>query len=676
MDFKLNSKFQPSGDQPDAIKQLVEGIHQGEKYQTLLGVTGSGKTFTVANVIEQTQKPTLILSHNKTLVSQLYGEFKQFFPENAVEYFVSYYDYYQPEAYMSKTDTYIEKDLSINQEIEKLRLSTSTSLLSGRRDIIVVASVSCIYGMGNPTDYKNGIIRIKVGDQIPRNNFLHKLVESLYSRTETVFERGNFRVRGDTVDIFLPYADFAYRIQFWGDEIELIESFEPDTGRSIGQIDNIAIFPAYMYVTPKDQMLEIIHDIQDELNDQINYFQSVGKNLEAARLKERVNFDLEMIRELGYCSGIENYSRFMDRRSPGDRPFCLLDYFPDDYLLIIDESHASVPQVGAMYGGDRARKTNLVEYGFRLPSAMDNRPLNFQEFEQMMVQTIFVSATPGNYEMEKTQGAFIEQVVRPTGLLDPTIDVRPSLNQIDDLMEEIEIVIKRNERILITTLTKRMAEELTRYLFRAGVNCRYIHSEVDTLDRIEIIRDLRLGAFDVLIGVNLLREGLDLPEVSLVCILDADKEGFLRNMRSLIQVAGRAARNSNGKVIFYADKMTDSMRNTIDETSRRREKQIRYNTAHGITPTTVTKTKEEIMKQSQVLDIRNVSSKVYVEKDETSLAADPIVAYMTKSQLEKAIEATKSKMKKAAKETDYIEAARLRDEMFALEKIYKDKFPS
>lgn len=676
MDFKLNSKFQPSGDQPDAIKQLVEGIRQGEKYQTLLGVTGSGKTFTVANVIEQTQKPTLILSHNKTLVSQLYGEFKQFFPENAVEYFVSYYDYYQPEAYMSKTDTYIEKDLSINQEIEKLRLSTSTSLLSGRRDIIVVASVSCIYGMGNPTDYKNGIIRIKVGDQIPRNNFLHKLVESLYSRTETVFERGNFRVRGDTVDIFLPYADFAYRIQFWGDEIELIESFEPDTGRSIGQIDNIAIFPAYMYVTPKDQMLEIIHDIQDELNDQINYFQSVGKNLEAARLKERVNFDLEMIRELGYCSGIENYSRFMDRRSPGDRPFCLLDYFPDDYLLIIDESHASVPQVGAMYGGDRARKTNLVEYGFRLPSAMDNRPLNFQEFEQMMVQTIFVSATPGNYEMEKTQGAFIEQVVRPTGLLDPTIDVRPSLNQIDDLMEEIEIVIKRNERILITTLTKRMAEELTRYLFRAGVNCRYIHSEVDTLDRIEIIRDLRLGAFDVLIGVNLLREGLDLPEVSLVCILDADKEGFLRNMRSLIQVAGRAARNSNGKVIFYADKMTDSMRNTIDETSRRREKQIRYNTAHGITPTTVTKTKEEIMKQSQVLDIRNVSSKVYVEKDETSLAADPIVAYMTKAQLEKAIEATKSKMKKAAKETDYIEAARLRDEMFALEKIYKDKFPS
>jgi excinuclease ABC subunit B len=676
MDFKLNSKFQPSGDQPDAIKQLVEGIHQGEKYQTLLGVTGSGKTFTVANVIEQTQKPTLILSHNKTLVSQLYGEFKQFFPENAVEYFVSYYDYYQPEAYMSKTDTYIEKDLSINQEIEKLRLSTSTSLLSGRRDIIVVASVSCIYGMGNPTDYKNGIIRIKVGDQIPRNNFLHKLVESLYSRTETVFERGNFRVRGDTVDIFLPYADFAYRIQFWGDEIELIESFEPDTGRSIGQIDTIAIFPAYMYVTPKDQMLEIIHDIQDELNDQINYFQSVGKNLEAARLKERVNFDLEMIRELGYCSGIENYSRFMDRRSPGDRPFCLLDYFPDDYLLIIDESHASVPQVGAMYGGDRARKTNLVEYGFRLPSAMDNRPLNFQEFEQMMVQTIFVSATPGNYEMEKTQGAFIEQVVRPTGLLDPTIDVRPSLNQIDDLMEEIEIVIKRNERILITTLTKRMAEELTRYLFRAGVNCRYIHSEVDTLDRIEIIRDLRLGAFDVLIGVNLLREGLDLPEVSLVCILDADKEGFLRNMRSLIQVAGRAARNSNGKVIFYADKMTDSMRNTIDETSRRREKQIRYNTTHGITPTTVTKTKEEIMKQSQVLDIRNVSSKVYVEKDETSLAADPIVAYMTKAQLEKAIEATKSKMKKAAKETDYIEAARLRDEMFALEKIYKDKFPS
>ena len=674
MDFKLNSKFQPSGDQPEAIRQLMKGLGDGERYQTLLGVTGSGKTFTIANVIAQSQRPTLILSHNKTLVSQLYGEFKQFFPENAVEYFVSYYDYYQPEAYMSKTDTYIEKDLSINEEIEKLRLSTSTSLLSGRRDIIVLASVSCIYGMGNPTDYKNGIIRIKTGDVIPRNNFLHKLVESLYSRTETVFARGNFRVRGDTVDIFLPYADFAYRIQFWGDEIENIESFEPDTGRTIGQIENIAIFPAYMYVTPKEQMIEIIHEIQDELNKQVDYFNLVGKNLEAARLKERVNFDLEMIRELGYCSGIENYSRFMDRRQPGDRPFCLLDYFPDDFLMIIDESHATVPQVGAMYGGDRARKTNLVEYGFRLPSAMDNRPLNFQEFEQMMGQTIFVSATPGNYEMEKTQGVFIEQVVRPTGLLDPTIDVRPSLNQIDDLMEEIEKVVKRQERVLITTLTKRMAEELTRYLFRAGVNCRYIHSEVDTLDRIEIIRDLRLGAFDVLIGVNLLREGLDLPEVSLVCILDADKEGFLRNMRSLIQVAGRAARNSNGKVIFYADKMTDSMRNTIDETSRRREKQIRYNTEHGIIPTTVTKTRDEIMKQSQVLDIRNNSDKIYVEKDETDLAADPIVQFMTKPQLEKAILASKGRMQRAAKETDYIEAARIRDEMFALQKIYEEKF--
>ena len=675
MSFKLHSKYQPAGDQPQAITQLCKGIEQGESAQVLLGVTGSGKTFTIANVIEKVQKPTLILSHNKTLVAQLYGEFKQFFPDNAVEYFVSYYDYYQPEAYMSHTDTYIEKDLSINEEIEKLRLSTTSSLLSGRRDIIVVASVSCIYGMGNPTDYKNGIIRISKGDKISRNNFLHHLVDALYSRTEGIFARGNFRVRGDTVDIFLPYTDYAYRMQFWGDEIESIESFEPDTGRTIGKLEHCAIFPAYMYITPKDQMVEIIHAIQDELHAQVAYFNSLGKKLEATRLSERVNFDLEMIRELGYCSGVENYSRFMDHRLPGQRPFCLLDYFPEDFLMVIDESHVTVPQIGAMYGGDRARKTNLVEYGFRLPSAMDNRPLNFQEFESIMKQTIYVSATPGKYEMEKTEGEFIEQVVRPTGLLDPTIDVRPTLNQIDDLMEEIDKTIKAKERVLITTLTKRMAEELTRYLYRAGINCRYIHSEVDTMDRVEIIRDLRLGAFDVLIGVNLLREGLDLPEVSLVCIMDADKEGFLRNTRSLIQVAGRAARNSNGKVIFYADKMTDSMRATIDETSRRREKQIRYNTEHGITPTTVFKSKAEIMKQSSILDVKQSEAIDYDKLDEiAALAADPVVSYMNKEQLQKAIDSTKSKMLRAAKDTDYISAAQLRDEMYALQKMMEEKF--
>lgn len=675
MTFKLESKYKPSGDQPEAIRQLVEGIEKGETAQVLLGVTGSGKTFTVANVIKEVNRPTLILSHNKTLVAQLYGEFKQFFPDNAVEYFVSYYDYYQPEAYLASTDTYIEKDLSINDEIEKLRLSATSSLLSGRRDIIVVASVSCIYGMGNPTDYKNGIIRIQTGDKISRNTFLHKLVESLYSRTEGEFARGNFRVRGDTVDIYLPYADYAYRVTFWGDDIERIDSFEPDTGQSIGKLDTCAIFPAYMYVTPKDQMIEIIHAIQDELKSQVDYFFSIGKPIEANRLKERVNFDLEMIRELGYCSGIENYSRFMDHRQPGQRPFCLLDYFPDDFLMVIDESHVTIPQIGGMYGGDRSRKTNLVEYGFRLPSAMDNRPLNFQEFESIIHQAIFVSATPGKYELERTEGAFIEQVVRPTGLLDPMIDVRPTLNQIDDLMEEIDARVKVKERVLITTLTKRMAEELSRYLFRAGVQCRYIHSEVDTLDRIEIIRDLRLGAFDVLIGVNLLREGLDLPEVSLVCIMDADKEGFLRNTRSLIQVAGRAARNANGKVIFYADKITDSMRATIDETARRREKQIRYNTEHGIVPTTVFKSKEEIIKQTSVLDFGNKENVIdYSENNSVIMAADPVVSHMNRQQLEKAIADTKAKMLRSAKDTDYILAAQYRDEMFALQKILLEKF--
>lgn len=674
--FELNSKFSPSGDQPEAIKSLVKAISENERNQVLLGVTGSGKTFTIANVIQQTQRPALILSHNKTLVAQLYGEFKHFFPNNAVEYFVSYYDYYQPEAYIANTDTYIEKDLSINDEIEKLRLSTTSSLLSGRRDIIVVASVSCIYGMGNPTEYKNGILRLKKGDIISRQQFLHKLVDILYSRTEAQFNRSNFRVRGDTVDVFVPYGDYAYRITFWGDEIEDLESFNPETGSTIGKLENIAIFPANMYVTPKDQMLKVIHEIQDELNLQIDYFNSIGKYIEATRLRERVNFDLEMIRELGYCSGIENYSRFLDRRKPGTRPFCLLDYFPDDYLMIIDESHVTVPQVGGMYGGDRSRKTSLVEYGFRLPSALDNRPLNFQEFQNLLGQTIYVSATPGDYEMELCGGVFVEQVVRPTGLLDPPIEVRPSENQIDDIIDEIQKTIIRNERVLITTLTKRMAEELTRYLFRAGINCRYIHSEVDTLDRVEIIRDLRLGAFDVLIGVNLLREGLDLPEVSLVCILDADKEGFLRNTRSLIQVSGRAARNSNGRVIFYADKMTNSMRQTIEETNRRREKQMKYNAEHGITPMTVAKTKEEIMGQSSVLDYKKEADE---DKDADILeiigvAEDPIIQYMNKAQLDKAIDNTKSKMLKAARETDYLEAARLRDEMYSLQKLRLEKF--
>ena len=674
MDFNLTTKYQPSGDQPDALKQLTEGIERGDRDQVLLGVTGSGKTFTIANVIQNVKRPTLILTHNKTLVSQLYGEFKQFFPDNSVEYFVSYYDYYQPEAYIVSSGTYIEKDLSINQEIEKLRLSTTASLLSGRRDIIVVASVSCIYGMGNPVDYENGIIRVHTGQAVGRNPFLHMLVQSLYSRSEDL-ARGTFRVKGDVVEVALPYVDYAYRITFFGDEIEEIESFEPSNGRTLGKLNNVAIFPANLYVTAKDQLLQVLDEIRLELDTQINYFKEVGKHVEAARLKERVEFDMEMMRELGYCSGIENYSRFLDRRAKGTRPYCLLDYFPDDFLLVVDESHVTIPQVGGMYGGDRSRKMNLVEYGFRLPSALDNRPLNFNEFEKIVGQAIYVSATPGDYEMERTGGVIVEQVVRPTGLLDPPIEVRPSLNQIDDLLEEIDECVKKHERVLITTLTKRMAEELNKYLLRLNIKCQYIHSEVHTLDRIEIIRDLRLGKFDVLIGVNLLREGLDLPEVSLVAILDADKEGFLRNRRSLIQVSGRAARNVNGKVIMYADKVTASMQLTIDETTRRREKQIKFNTENGITPMTIFKSREEIMQQTSVLDIRRISPDVYIEQNEDiSLVAEPVMQYMNAEQLTRSIEDTRKKMLEASKDTDFLTAAKLRDEMVAMQKLKKEKF--
>lgn len=669
--FNINRPYPPAGDQPQAIAELVKGVKAGEQFQTLLGVTGSGKTFTMANVIQEVQKPTLVLTHNKTLVAQLYGELRQFFPDNAVEYFVSYYDYYQPEAYIPTSDTYIEKDLSINEELDKLRLRATSNLLSGRRDIIVVASVSCIYGMGNPTEYANGIIRFKRGDNIGRNGFLHHLVSAQYHRSQGDFTRGTFRVKGDTVDINLPYVDYGYRITFFGDEVEEIESFEPDTGKRIGTMENAAVFPANLYLAPKDMIGQIMYEIQDEMTAQHDYFKRIGKPLEAQRIKERVSYDLEMIQELGYCNGIENYSRFLDRREPGTRPFCLLDYFPDDYLMVIDESHVTIPQVSGMYGGDRSRKMNLVDFGFRLPSALDNRPLNFHEFEAQLNQVIFVSATPGDYELHRTEGVVTEQVVRPTGLLDPPIEIRPSINQIDDLLDEIDKRVKKGDRVLVTTLTKRMAEELDKYLKRIDVNSKYIHSEVDTLDRVEILRELRLGTIDVLVGVNLLREGLDLPEVSLMAILDADKEGFLRNERSLTQMAGRAARNVDGLVIFYADNMTESMQRTIDETDRRREKQIKYNEEHGITPMTIKKSTDEVFRQTSVLDIKGYDEdSKYAVHDElkTQIAAEDNVEYKTAAQLDKAITKTKKAMEKAAKELDFMEAARLRDKMQAMQK--------
>ncbi len=675
MEFKLTSEYYPTGDQPEAIRQLVEGVNAGEHYQTLLGVTGSGKTFTIANVVQQTQKPMLVLSHNKTLAAQLYGEFKQFFPENAVNYFVSYYDYYQPEAYIASSNTYIEKDLQINEEIEKLRLRTTSSLMSGRRDIIVVSSISCIYGMGNPEDFSNSIFRFSVGTRISRNAFLHRLVEILYSRTTVDFRRGTFRVKGDTVDIYPAYMDFAYRVSFYGDDIEELSTIDPASGKTLEKMDHLAIFPANLFVTPKERLTQSIWAIQEELESRKQQFIDEKRFLEAKRLEERVNYDLEMIRELGYCSGIENYSRFFDGRTPGMRPFCLLDYFPDDYLMVIDESHATVPQIRAMYGGDRSRKISLVDYGFRLPAALDNRPLNFNEFEKLAPQTIYVSATPGDYELEQTEGVFVEQVIRPTGLLDPEIEIRPVVNQVDDLLDEIDKTVKLGDRILVTTLTKRMSEELTKYMNRLGIKVRYIHSEVKTMERVEILRDLRLGVIDVLIGINLLREGLDLPEVSLVAILDADKEGFLRSERSLIQTIGRAARNDRGRVIMYADKITNSMRVTIEETNRRREKQIAYNTKHGITPRTVGKSREAIIEQTSVMDFKGGVQKAYIEKEMTdNLAADPIVQYMTKPELQKSIDKTKKDMALAAKEMDFLLAAKLRDEMFALEKVMEERF--
>ena len=669
MSFQLISDYQPTGDQPQAIQQLTEGIQAQMPYQTLLGVTGSGKTFTMANVIQQVEKPTLVLSHNKTLAAQLYGEFKHFFPDNAVEYFISYYDYYQPEAYLPTTNLYIEKDLSINEEIEKLRLSATSALLSGRRDVIVVASVSCIYGIGNPEEFGKNVLRVQEGDIVPRNQFLLSLVGILYSRTEADFKRGNFRVKGDTVDIFVAYADFAYRIIFWGDEIESIQRIDPHTGKKIADERLISIFPANLFVTGKDLLHQAIREIQDDLVSQISYFESEMRMLEAKRIKERTEFDMEMMRELGYCSGVENYSRYFDRRNAGDRPFCLLDYFPDDYLMIIDESHVTLPQVRAMWGGDRSRKVNLVDFGFRLPSALDNRPLTFNEFESMHSQTVFVSATPGDYELHKSEGVIVEQVIRPTGLLDPDIEVRGSTHQIDDLLEEIDKSVQASERVLVTTLTKRMAEELTKFLERAGIKCRYIHSEVNALDRVEILRELRLGVFDVLVGVNLLREGLDLPEVALVGILDADKEGFLRNERSLIQTIGRAARNVNGRVIMYADSVTRSMKKAIDETKRRRRIQMEYNQAHGITPTTVSKSKDSIMQQTQVADSKKSGKKFYVEKEKASVVEDPVVPYMSEDDLTKLIDKNQKAMEKAAKDLDFLEAARLRDEILELKKL-------
>ena len=670
MDFRLISDFQPTGDQPEAIKQLVEGLNNGVPYQTLLGVTGSGKTFTIANVIEKVQRPVLVLSHNKTLAAQLYGEFKQFFPENAVEYFVSYYDYYQPEAYLPVTDTYIEKDLSINEEIEKLRLSTTSSLLSGRHDVIVVSSVSCLYGIGNPEDFHSNTVHVLKDQKITRNHFLRKLVDSLYSRNELEFKRGTFRVRGDTVDIFPAYADIAIRIVFWGDVVEEIHSFDPVDGHKIDDMNEYIVYPANIFVTTRERINQAISSIQDDLVRQVTHFNDIGKKEEAKRLEQRVLYDLEMIKELGYCSGIENYSRYFDGRKAGTRPFCLLDYFPDDFMTVIDESHASLPQIRAMFGGDHSRKQTLVEYGFRLPAALDNRPMRLEEFEALTGQTIFVSATPADYELEKSEGVFVDQVIRPTGLLDPLIEIRPSLNQVDDLMAEIRRRTAAGERTLVTTLTKRMAEELTTYLLRFDIKCRYIHSDIDTLERVEIMEGLRDGAFDVLIGVNLLREGLDLPEVSLVAILDADKEGFLRSSRSLTQTAGRAARNLNGKVIMYADKITGSMQQTINETNRRREKQLKYNTEMGITPTQIFKKGGSIFRG---LSKKGVILKAYIEPERVDLAADPVIKYMNREALEKAIEKTRKAMEKAALELDFIEAARFRDELSELQSLLTTK---
>ncbi len=670
MDYQISSHYKPTGDQPEAIVQLVEGLNSGTPAQTLLGVTGSGKTFTIANVIKEVNRPALILSHNKTLAAQLFGEFKQFFPNNSVEYFVSYYDYYQPEAYIPVTDTYIEKDLSINDEIEKLRLSATSALLSGRRDVIVVSSVSCLYGIGNPDDFYSNTIHISRGETISRNVFLRKLVDSLYSRNQVEFKRGTFRVNGDTVDIFLAYADFGYRIVFWGDEIEEIESIDPINGNTLEEHEQITIFPANIFMTAKFRMKQAIEEIQDDLVKQIEYFNEIGKPLEAKRIKERVEYDMEMIKELGHCPGIENYSRYFDGRTPGSRPFCLLDYFPKDFVLIIDESHVTIPQIRAMYGGDHSRKNNLVEYGFRLPAAIDNRPLKFEEFERLIEQTIYVSATPADYELDKSEGVIVEQVVRPTGLLDPIIDVRPSINQIDNLLQEIKATIEQSERVLVTTLTKRMAEELTNYLLRFDIKCRYIHSDIDTLERVEIMEGLRKGVFDVLVGVNLLREGLDLPEVSLVAILDADKEGFLRSERSLTQTAGRAARNINGRVIMYADKITKSMQLTIDETNRRREKQIKYNEEHGITPQPIVKPTSTIM-----AGVKQISGEPYAYSgpEEADVAADPVVKYMSKGALEKAISQAKKKMEEAASKLEFIEAAQYRDEMNKLSQLLENK---
>ena len=661
MNFKLVTEFEPRGDQPQAIKALVDGLNSGEKYQTLLGVTGSGKTFTIANVVEQVQKPTLVLAHNKTLAAQLYTEFKNLFPENAVEYFVSYYDYYQPEAFIPSSGTYIEKDLSINDEIEKMRLSATSSLLSGRRDVLVVSSVSCLYGIGNPIEFEKNVISLERGQIITRTKLLHRLVQSLYSRTAMEFSHGSFRIKGDTVDIFPSYADDAFRIHFFGDEIEEIEIFDPANNNVKAQYDRFNIYPANMFVTSPDVLQGAIREIQDDLVEQVQYFKDVGKHLEAKRLDERTNFDLEMIRELGYCSGIENYSRYLDRRSPGTRPFCLLDYFPKDYLMVVDESHVSIPQVGAMYGGDRSRKMNLVEYGFRLPAALDNRPLKTEEFEALQNQVIYVSATPADYELEKTGGVYVEQIIRPTGLLDPEIEVRPSLNQIDDLLEEIELRVEKDERVLVTTLTKRMAEELTKFLTRVDVRCRYIHSDVDTLERVEIMQDLRLGVFDVLVGVNLLREGLDLPEVSLVAILDADKEGFLRSHRSLTQTVGRAARHLNGRAILYADKITKSMKATMDETDYRREKQIEYNRVNNITPTAIKKSFENSLAKSK--------QEAYTFEQAENLAAESEVEYLTKPEIERKIRETRKAMEIAAKDLDFITAAKLRDRI----KIYENQ---